>query len=153
MAEELRPVHRYQLGMKIMGVALIVLGALSVATGLILAFLLAALITPFDGGSFLMILAVIALFVLALGTPIWLGICALKFHNWVNWLVGIYYGLTLLGTSVLTINSGRLEASLGALIGVAMFALALTNIINRSRINKLGLDPQYGAVLRRRRRD
>ncbi|MHC4914278.1 MAG: zinc ribbon domain-containing protein [Planctomycetota bacterium] len=152
MAEGRRLVRRYQLGMKVMGVALTILGSVSLLVGMLLAFLLATLFSPFDGGSLLIVLAVMAVLALLFGIPLWLGICAFKFHGWVNWAVAFYYGLTLLGTSLLTVNSGHLEISFGALVGAVMFAVAVVNIINRNRIRQMGLNPKYGAVLNRSRR-
>jgi hypothetical protein len=152
MAAGQRLVGRYRLGMKILGFALTILGALSLATALVLILLLAHVSGGIGGLGALEFLAITALLVLVCGVPLWLGIAAFKYHNWVNWLVAIFYGLGLLAAAVVTVHSGQLEVSAGALVELALFAIAVINLVNMSRIRELGLSPRFGAVLNRSRR-
>jgi hypothetical protein len=147
-----RVVRRYQLGMRILGGALVVIGCISLLVAIGLALILGVLMAPTDLAGLGIVVGFLAVLVLILGIPLWLGICAFKYHNWVNWVVAIYYGLGLLGTIFFALKAGQMEVSFGALIELALFATAVVNIVNVSRIRQLGLDARFGAKLNISRR-
>jgi len=135
-------VRRYRIGMRAMGILLIVVCIPGVLVALLMAGMMASLVTG-PGALGVGVLVFLGVVLIA-GLPLILGLFAMGLRNWVNWVVAVFSGLAVV-LDVLAIAGGEgLDPAsiVGTIVILALAILAVCNIGAARTLARAGLNPK-----------
>jgi predicted RNA-binding Zn-ribbon protein involved in translation (DUF1610 family) len=138
-AEGNRALEAYQKGMRILSTVLYIFGFLALLGGgcMMVGAGAAGRSSP-EVAGFLGLMVVVVLVIGAIYVA--MGYFARKFYPWVNWVVAILSGLSLLGNIVNLASQGA-KNILGVIITGALLALAISNLVKLNAVRAAGMNP------------